>query len=190
MDGWGEIRLTKIKESGDFWILMDELLAEYNQNCRNKKPEGFYCNRGSILDAYVEGKLYGLSVNETASMSRGDKIFAASKLGIIFKSGEQLQCNPEKRDIQSYSLNTEQLLFKINCLGGLSWYLLPCFCIVENEQGEMSTPMIWTAERARRKGFGTKMVKLAEITKISNHALDESIPFWKSLEIDCNQENK
>jgi hypothetical protein len=50
--------------------------------------------------------------------------------------------------------------------------------------------MIWTAERARRKGFGTKMVKLAKITKISNHALVESIPFWNSLGIECNQEKK
>ena len=69
MDDWGEILLTQI-DSTEFWILFDEL-------CEDKS--GFFHNRGTILEAYKEGNLYGLRVTETDKMyergAREDIIF-------------------------------------------------------------------------------------------------------------------
>lgn len=69
---WGEVQTIKIKSTEDFWGLIDELHdeEEYNQN-----GKGFYCNRERILDAYVQGNLYGLRVKETVEMyERGSRL--------------------------------------------------------------------------------------------------------------------
>tara|TARA_X000001036_G_scaffold308698_1_gene287354 strand:- start:108 stop:632 length:525 start_codon:yes stop_codon:yes gene_type:complete len=58
MEDWGEIALEKI-DSRDFWRLIDELI---NDN------SGFYNNRSTILEAYKNGNLWGLRVNETDKM--------------------------------------------------------------------------------------------------------------------------
>ena len=72
MDDWGEIKLKQI-DSNDFWCLMEEL-------CDNKS--GFVCNRSTILDAYKNGNLYGLTVNETNKMYKRcayeDNIFCSN----------------------------------------------------------------------------------------------------------------
>ena len=65
----GEIRLSPI-DCGDFWCLLDELCDDNS---------GFIHNRRTILQAYKDGNLYGLRVNETDKMyERGaimDNIF-------------------------------------------------------------------------------------------------------------------
>tara|TARA_A100001015_G_C15002788_1_gene719300 strand:+ start:196 stop:612 length:417 start_codon:yes stop_codon:yes gene_type:complete len=68
-------------------------------------------------------------------------------------------------------------LFARDYGGCLSWYLLPCFCIKENDK----CIILWVHSRARRKGFGTKLVKLLNIKEICT-PLPESLPFWKA----CN----
>jgi len=77
MEDWGEIKFTRIG-SDDFWCLLDELC---NDN------SGFLHNRSAILEAYKEGKLYGLRVNETDKMyERGagmDKIFCENSLYLL-----------------------------------------------------------------------------------------------------------
>ena len=47
--------LYRVKHSEAFWCLMDEL---------NNDSSGFLHNRATILDAYVNGNLYGLQLNE------------------------------------------------------------------------------------------------------------------------------
>jgi hypothetical protein len=69
MDDYGEIKLTQI-ECDDFWCLFDELCDDCH---------GFLHNRRSLLEAYKEGNLYGLSVVETDHMyergARMDEVF-------------------------------------------------------------------------------------------------------------------
>jgi len=73
MEDWGEIKLVHFNNgtdglsngySNDFWSIMDELYIEV---C-NSDGTGFWHNRGTILDAYSKGNLYGLRVNETDEM--------------------------------------------------------------------------------------------------------------------------
>lgn len=70
MKDWGEIILTPIDSTSDFWCLIDEL---YDDNSE------FIHNRCTILKAYKEGNLYGLSVSVNNKMydshARMDKIF-------------------------------------------------------------------------------------------------------------------
>lgn len=64
-----------------------------------------------------------------------------------------------------------------------SWYLLPCFCVKENNVAII----LWTHSRARNKGFGKKMVELLQI-KFAYYPLPESIEFWKKCNIErCTQ---
>jgi hypothetical protein len=128
MDNWGPIQLNKIDCSRDFWALINELHDDMSD---------FVYNKDNILDAYVEGNLYGLSVSETDEM---------------YKNRE----NNNPIFVQDASL-----------------YLLPCFCIVNND----IAIIIWTHTRARRKGFAKKLVELLNI-KYASNPLPGSEQFW------------
>ena len=57
-------------------------------------------------------------------------------------------------------------------------YLLPIFCIAEGT----TAIIIWTHTRARRRGFGKKLVTLLNID-CASHPLPDSLHFWKSCNI-------
>ncbi len=59
-----------------------------------------------------------------------------------------------------------------------SWYLLPCFCVKENN----NAIIIWTHTRARKMGFAKKLVELLQIEYAYN-PLPESIEFWKKCDV-------
>ena len=131
MDDWGEIELNQIG-SEDFWYLLDEL-------CHDKSD--FYNNRSIILEAYKNGNLYGLTVNETYKMYERNAMI------------DNIFCNN-------------------------SCYLLPCFCVKENNKAII----IWTHTRARKMGFAKKLVELLHIEYAYN-PLPDSIDFWKKCNI-------
>lgn len=60
-----------------------------------------------------------------------------------------------------------------------SQYLLPCFCIKE---GKDTASIIWVHSRARRMGFGKKLVQLLKIKSVRS-PLPESLVFWKKCGI-------
>lgn len=66
----GEIKLVQIEEGNEFWNLIDELIDD---------ESGFMFNRNILVEAYKNGNLFGLRVNETESMykrgARSDDIF-------------------------------------------------------------------------------------------------------------------
>jgi hypothetical protein len=59
----------------------------------------------------------------------------------------------------------------------LSYYLLPCFCIKQDNKAII----IWTHTRARRKGFAKKLIELLNI-EYADNPLPGSIKFWEK----CN----
>ena len=132
MEDWGEIKLTQIDDSDDFWCLFDELCDDNS---------GFLHNRSTILEAYNEGNLYGLRVSESNTMyerrARMDTIFCED-----------------------------------------SFYLLPCFCVKENNKAII----MWTHQRARKMGFAKKLVELLRI-EYAYKPLPGSIDFWKKCNI-------
>lgn len=140
MSDWGKIKLVVI-DAYDFWALYDEMIDD---------KSGFVHNRGIILKAFKENRMYGLRVQETDEMykrrARSDRSFAR------------------------------------NFMGELSWYLLPCFCVLDNSN---QIDIIWTHSRARGNGFGSKMVKELEITSVSD-ILPESEEFWKKCGVKIN----
>ena len=131
MDDWGEIELEQIDHI-QFWHLFDEMVDDCS---------GFFHNRNDMLEAYKNGNLYGLRVNETDSMfkrgARKDTVFCAN-----------------------------------------SWYLLPCFCVRMNT----TAILMWTHTRARKLGFGKKLVKLLNI-EYAYKPLPGSLGFWKKCGI-------
>jgi hypothetical protein len=56
---WGDIKPYTVEDASDFWSLYDELRDD---------SSNFLCNRNSILEAYMNGTLYGLRVTETDEM--------------------------------------------------------------------------------------------------------------------------
>jgi len=59
-----------------------------------------------------------------------------------------------------------------------SWYLLPCFCIKEDNKAIT----IWTHSRARRNGFAKKLLNLLHI-EYSYNPYPNSIQFWEACNI-------
>lgn len=135
MDDWGEIKLLKVgfEDGSDFWCIYDEL-------CDDKSE--FLNNRTYILDAYKNGNLYGLRVNESDQM---------------YKRGAYLDT--------------------IFCKD--SFYLLPCFCIKEDN----NAIIIWTHTRARRMGFAKTLIKLLNIEYAKPPILTGSDQFWTKCNV-------
>ena len=134
MSDWGQIYIKKELDSEDFWCLMDELYDD---------ESGFVYNRRIILDAYKNGNLHVLRVNETKEMykrcARDDSLFCKN-----------------------------------------SFYLLPCFCVTNEDKTEAI--IIWTHTRARRKGFARKLVELLKI-EYAVYPLPGSLEFWEKCNI-------
>jgi hypothetical protein len=78
MEDYGEIGLKQIVNGRDFWCLMDELYND--KSC-------FTHNKNTILEAYKDGNLFGLTVNETDKMyKRGaatDDIFCLNSFYLL-----------------------------------------------------------------------------------------------------------
>jgi hypothetical protein len=62
--------------------------------------------------------------------------------------------------------------------GELSWYLLPCFCIVIGQTAEIC----WVHSKLRRMGLGKALVSLLKVEK-AFHPLEESMPFWDACQV-------
>lgn len=78
------------------------------------------------------------------------------------------ESNPKYQEARSESLFCQQ-----------SVYLLPCFCIAENKKAIM----LWVHSRAQKRGFGSLLVKLLEITDVYC-PLDSARDFWEKCGID------
>lgn len=67
---WGDWNVVEIERGTEFWALLDELVDD---------KSGFYGNRTIITEAYREGRLYGIRVEETDGMfkrkARSDPLF-------------------------------------------------------------------------------------------------------------------
>lgn len=134
MKNWGEIVLKKIEDGSDFWMLLEELI---------KDKSDFIDNKNYIIEAYRDGKMYSLTVEENEWMLRN---------------------NVEDSDLFCKHSN----------------YLLPCFCIMDQRENENIATLLWVHSRARKKGFGSKLVKLLVINMVYNPLL-ESIGFWEKM---------
>lgn len=62
-----------------------------------------------------------------------------------------------------------------------SWYLLPCFCV----RMDTTAILMWTHTKARRMGFGKKLVKLLNI-EYAYRPLPDSLGFWKKCGIEAS----
>jgi len=138
--GWGVAHLCKVQESSDFWCLFDELVQDVS---------GFVHNRETLLDAYRDGRMFSLRVDETHDMyrmgSRDHPLFAREHF---------------------YGH------------GNLSWYMLPCFCIID--PADPACPeIVWVHSRARLRGLARTLVDELNITKA--YILDDSLPFWTAV---------
>ena len=68
---YGGYRIMQINSGDEFWSLIEELI--------NDESPFYSSNRSAIAEAYKNGTLYGLKVNETDRMhkreARKDKLF-------------------------------------------------------------------------------------------------------------------
>ena len=139
-----------IESSEDFWALFDAL-------CDDKSE--FFNHRRTILDAFKNGKLYGMTLEED------DYLW----------------------DIKPQLDPRNNPLFCRDCSSS-SLYLFPMLCIIEKDDSyqesstETSCIIIWNHTRNRRKGLAKKLVQLLNINKIHN-PLQGSLHFWKACEI-------
>jgi len=137
---WGPLRLVRELDGADFWMLYDELLDD---------GSGFRHNREVLLDAWKDGRMCGLAVDETDTMDRAPELLHEPLFA---------------RDKDGYS-NTMA-----------TRYLLPCFCVT-GQADATSAVIIWTHTRARRRGLGSALVQRLGITRADN-PLEASAQFW------------
>ena len=69
--------------------------------------------------------------------------------------------------------------------GCLSFYLLPCLCVFDNE----ILSIIWAHSRARKRGLATTLLKLLNVKTISN-PLPESLEFWEKSGFEFTDEKQ
>jgi len=65
-------------------------------------------------------------------------------------------------------------------------YPLPAFCVLEKKEKEDSPVIctyLWTAERARGRGFAKKLLKGLNVTQ-ADRVLYDAVPFWKSCGVE------
>jgi GNAT superfamily N-acetyltransferase len=74
MENWGKIELFRFRDVFEgscntdlFWEIMDDLHEEMKASSNG---HGFWHNRNMILDAFIDGAMYGLQVIETDEMYR------------------------------------------------------------------------------------------------------------------------
>jgi len=168
---YGRHEVVCIDDPELFWMLMDELKSEYNSSVGT---EGFWQNRGMILEAFRSGG---------HMESPGDSDRAKLKL-----YGVQL-CETDSMFQQSSG--NDAIFVPLNGLPN-PLYLLPCFCVVDtNRPGTVE--IIWTAERARRRGIASALIEALNITQV-NEPLPASLAFWtKVLPVgnqDCEGEGR
>lgn len=92
-----------------------------------------------------------------------------------YRKGNLYGLNVDESDHMFANKSINDDIFARHHNGALSWYLLPCLCVVENKK----CIIIWVHTRARRKGLGTKLVKLLKIEDVYN-PLPGTSNFWKS----------
>tara|TARA_Y100000389_G_scaffold60801_1_gene56962 strand:+ start:310 stop:750 length:441 start_codon:yes stop_codon:yes gene_type:complete len=125
---YGDVHVTRITDVDHVLALLDELGEELKVICQDNSHEPcYYYQRGRILEAWKDGRLYGLCVQETAEMAQrhasDDLIFVRTALGWPFHRDWIVD----------------------------SHYRLPCFCMLG---GDGSPEMTWCAMRAQVYDLG------------------------------------
>ena len=82
-------------------------------------------------------------------------------------------------DENDYMFKNKEYTNKIFCKK--SFYLLPCFCIKENDK----CIIIYTHTRARKNGFAKLLLKQLKIKSVYN-PLVESMDFWNKIKNKLN----
>lgn len=59
-----------------------------------------------------------------------------------------------------------------------SLFLLPCFCIKNRNKAIL----LWVATRMRKKGLGTKLIKMLDIKSVNQPSAD-NIGFWQKMNL-------
>ena len=72
----------------------------------------------------------------------------------------------------------DDIFCKVN--GNCRLYLIPCICVLNNNQDKIE--IIWVHSKLRRRGFGRLLVETVDVDGDlkPSHPLPESIPFWKA----------
>jgi ribosomal protein S18 acetylase RimI-like enzyme len=70
-------------------------------------------------------------------------------------------------------------------LKGASWYTLPCFCTILDDEHPFTAQMIWVHSKARRLGLGKALVDLLAIDSVYCPQ-PESLAFWEACGISCS----
>tara|TARA_Y100000389_G_scaffold91253_1_gene87847 strand:- start:477 stop:1106 length:630 start_codon:yes stop_codon:yes gene_type:complete len=174
-DHYGALKCVKVTDVDHLLMIVDELGDELGDKMNKPPspsgnvcpPKGFYWNRAWIIDAYKQGCLFGLQVDESYAMFE-DK---DSRTNPVFM---------KRRAAWPFEIDVD------HCDAS---YSLPAFAVVENKAGGKECSMLWVAERARGYGFGSSMVDECGVTHASD-VLVESTEFWTRLGFQVDRENK
>lgn len=194
-------RVTVLSNVKDLVALLDELGMEMLDMCvlagteqrRRGVPllRGYYCHRVAIMEAFHEGRLFGVHLTRLPP-SPAPSITPSPKARSAAPSPETSSTTSTTPDSGTPTMAADSGTSPIpdeeclRCARIPYWpfpaqssisNLCPCFCITD---GGSTCIMLWTAERARRKGLASLLVKECQVTRASS-VLFNSIPFWKKV---------
>lgn len=161
---------------------------------------GYYCHRVAIIEAWREGRLFGIysrrlppshapsipcspearsaapspETSSTTSTTPGSETPPTTRRSKVPRATPGLGTRPLPDEECTRCVRIPYWPFPAQ--SSIS-DLCPSFCITD---GGSTCIMLWTAERARRRGFASLLVKECRITRASGVLLS-SIPFWEKM---------
>lgn len=152
----GRPELLPIIDIANLVALLDELQYEFSLS--DDKTIGFHHQRGYIIRAFTEKRLFGLRLSESDVMfGRGDH----STNGLFAN-------NTIATNLAGLVITDPR-------------YMLPCLCIVAKESQEIAE-VLWVAERARSMGYGRELVESLGI-KYAYDVQEGSENFWDKCRV-------
>ena len=133
------MQVEKVKNETCFFALLEEC-----------GPGGFYHNRTSLLQGYIEGRLYTVSATQ-------------AEVEVRWKDADQIWAKFNNDIPAKY-------------FSGDEWMnILPCFCLLSKEAD--TCECLWVHPRIRKQGIATKLLIDLNI-KCANNVMPESSKFW------------
>ena len=127
-----------------------------------------------VLQKIVDSDDFWLLYDELID-DKSNFIYNRAFILSAFKHGHMYGMRVNETQEMFYNQTRNDTIF---CSQSLSNYLLPCFCIKNDD----NAIIIWTHSRARNRGIARKLVQLLNIKNAFN-PLPSSIGFWQKCNI-------
>lgn len=129
-----------------------------------------------VVTKIEDGSNFWCLISELTSCEEDRSSWWLECIVEAFKNGDLFGLEVVETDAMFHNRSREHPMFSRDFHGQLSFYLLPCLCVRNGD----NAVLLWTHPRARKNGFGARLVTGLGIRRASN-ILPESRGFWEKV---------